>query len=117
MANLPPANLPNYFRKSLKTVDLIFRNGIDWRAFTYSFNQVIVENEDLELSIQSIENKGDGVVVVRVNVPPDANKANLHTLNLIKTMRAALKALEAKHQAELRAAELKARDDQTDNLS
>ena len=40
--------------------------------------QVQVQNEDTPLEIQSIENKGDGVVVVKVNVPPGTNKEKIH---------------------------------------
>ena len=112
-----PGEFTKLFQEVLSTVDLIFRNGIDWRAFTYSFNQVVVENEGLDLSIQSIENKGDGVVVVRVDAPPDANKAKLHT-EFNQNYEVALQALEAKYQAELQAkdeqyrVELQAKDAQ-----
>ena len=66
------------FKEVLNTVDLIFRNGVDWKAFVAAFNKVQVENEGTELTIQSIENKGDGVIVVKVSVPPDANKEHIH---------------------------------------
>lgn len=59
----------------LDTIDLIFRSYLDWQAFAASFQQVLVENDGTELAIQSIENKGDGVVVVKVQAPPDADKA------------------------------------------
>jgi hypothetical protein len=49
----------------LTTVDLIFRNGIDWKAFVLSFNAVQAKNEGTELSLQSIANKGDGNVDVK----------------------------------------------------
>ncbi len=101
-----PGEFTKLFEEVFNTVDLIFRNGIDWKAFTYSFQKVQVGNEDIELSIQSIENKGDGVVVVKVNVPPDANKAKIHS-EFTENYEVALKALEAKYQSEL-----KAKDDQ-----
>ncbi len=37
-----------------------------------------MESESAELAIQSIENKGDGVFVIRVNVSEDANKETIH---------------------------------------
>ncbi|MEG4961575.1 MULTISPECIES: hypothetical protein [unclassified Microcoleus] len=40
-----------------------------------------VENEGTELTIQSIEDKGDGVIVVKVSVPPDANKQDIHNMS------------------------------------
>lgn len=97
-----PGEFTKLFQEVLNTVDLIFRDGIDWKAFTYSFNKLILDNEGTELEIQSIENKGDGVVVVRVNVPPDANKAKIHS-EFNQNYEVALKVLEARYQAELRA--------------
>jgi uncharacterized protein YjbI with pentapeptide repeats len=101
-----PGEFTKLFQEVLSTIDLIFRNGIDWKAFTYSFNKLVLDNDGTELSIQSIENKGDGVVVVRVNAPPDADKAKLHS-EFNQTYEAAVKALEARYQTEL-----KAKDDQ-----
>ena len=100
--NFAPGEFTKLFQEALSTIDLIFRNGIDWKAFTYSFNQLVLDNEGTELSIQSIENKGDGVVVVRVNAPPDANKAQLHS-EFNQSYETAVKALEAKYHAELKA--------------
>jgi hypothetical protein len=39
---------------------------------------VQVENEGTELTIKGMEDKGDGVIVVKVSVPPDANKEDIH---------------------------------------
>ena len=100
--NFAPGEFTKLFQEVLSTVDLIFRDGIDWKAFTYSFNQLVLDNEGTELSIQSIENKGDGVVVVRVNAPPNANKAKLHS-EFNQTYETAIKTLEAKYHAELQA--------------
>jgi uncharacterized protein YjbI with pentapeptide repeats len=97
-----PQEFTKLFEEVLSTVDLIFRNGIDWKAFVSAFKQVQVENEDTSLEIQSIENKGDGVVVVRVNVPPDTNKENIHA-EFNQQYELALKAIEARYQAELQA--------------
>ena len=96
-----PGEFAKLFQEVLDTVDLIFRNGIDWKAFAYSFKKLQVENEDIELSIRSIENKGDGVFVVKVIVPADVNKAKIHS-DLTQDYQFALKALEARYQAELR---------------
>ena len=73
-----PGEFTKLFQEVLTTVDLIFRDGVDWKAFVSAFKQVQVENGDTELAIQSIENKGDGVIVVRVNLPPEADKAKIH---------------------------------------
>lgn len=39
-----PGEFTKLFEEVLDTVDLIFRNRIDWKAFAYSFNQLQVEN-------------------------------------------------------------------------
>jgi len=97
-----PGEFTKLFQEVLSTVDLIFRNGVDWKAFVAAFQTVQADNEDTELTIQSIENKGDGVVVVRVNAPPEADKAELHS-QFNQQYETALKALDAKYQAQLQA--------------
>jgi uncharacterized protein YjbI with pentapeptide repeats len=67
------------FQKVISTVDFIFGNGVSWQAFLSAFEQVRIENQDIELEIQSIESKGDDVVVVKVNVPPTASKQEVHS--------------------------------------
>ncbi|MBD2143124.1 pentapeptide repeat-containing protein [Anabaena sp. FACHB-1250] len=74
-----PGEFTKLFEEVLNTVDLIFQNGIDWQAFVTAFKKVQVENGDTELVIQSIKNKGDGVVVVKVAVPENANKEKIHS--------------------------------------
>ncbi len=73
-----PGQFTKLFEKVLNTIDLIFRNGIDWKAFGTVFNQLQVENEGMKLNIKGMEDKGDGVIVVKVSVPPDANKEHIH---------------------------------------
>lgn len=104
------------FQEVLNTVDLIFQKGIDWKAFTYSFQQVQVENEEIPLNIQAIENKGDGVVVVRVEVPPEANKAKIHS-EFTQTYQEALAALEAQYQAKLQGKEEKLKEHRQRNAN
>lgn len=67
------------FRKVIDTVDLIFHNGIDWRVFSQSFQRIQVEHEAAQLEIQSIENKGNGIVVVKVRALAEVDKGIIHT--------------------------------------
>ena len=97
-----PGEFAKLFEEVLDTIGLIFRNGVDWKAFVTSFKQVQVENEGVELSIKSIENKGDGVVVVRVNAPPEADKEKIHS-DFNRNYEAELEALKAEYQAQLQA--------------
>ncbi|MBW4455293.1 MAG: pentapeptide repeat-containing protein [Nostoc indistinguendum CM1-VF10] len=72
-----PGEFTKLFQKALETVDLIFRNGIDWQAFLTSYQKLQIESGGEELSIQAIENKNDGTFVIRVNVPLDGNKSEI----------------------------------------
>jgi len=74
-----PGEFTKLFEEVLDTIDLIFQNGIDWKAFAKAFDKVRVDNDGTELTIQSIENKGDGVIVVRVDAPPNSNKEKIHS--------------------------------------
>jgi len=102
--NFGEGEFAKLFNEVLDTVDFIFRNGIDWQAFMISFDKlrekIRVESEDAEISIQSIANKGDGVFVIKVNVPLDADKAEIHS-TLTKEYDMNLRLIEAKYQAQL----------------
>lgn len=60
------------------TVDLIFRNGLNWRAFAFSLAQTAIIHEELGLSVRSIENKSNGLVVAKVSVSSKVDKAKIH---------------------------------------
>lgn len=72
--NFAPGEFTKLFQKVIETVDLLFSNGIDWQAFLISFQQLQIEAGGNALSIQAIENKNDGVFVIRVTVPPELDK-------------------------------------------
>jgi uncharacterized protein YjbI with pentapeptide repeats len=97
-----PGDFTELFQEITHTLDLIFRHGIHQKAFNYSLNQLQVEQEDIPLSIRSLEKKNNGVVVVRVDVPPEADKTQLHR-DFQRHYNLALQAIEAKYQAELQA--------------
>jgi uncharacterized protein YjbI with pentapeptide repeats len=97
-----PGEFAKLFQEALNTVDLIFRNGLDFSAFLAAFKQVQTDHGDQQLSIRSIENKGDGMVVVKVEVPETADRAQLH-VELSEGYAAELDALEARYQAAITA--------------
>ncbi|MGV0108143.1 Low-complexity protein [Nostoc sp. DSM 114160] len=97
-----PGEFTKLFEEVLNTVDLIFRDGIDWKAFVNAFQTVQDQNQDTELALQSIENKGDGVVVVKVSVPIDADKEKIHS-DFTENYQLALQAVEEKYKAQLQA--------------
>ncbi|MBD2077241.1 pentapeptide repeat-containing protein [Phormidium sp. FACHB-592] len=88
------------FQKAQATLDLIFRHGVDWQAFTYAFQQLQIENEADELAIASIENKGDGVVVIRIKAAPTADRPKLHG-DFMQVYEVVHKTLESQYQARL----------------
>lgn len=102
--NFVQGEFSKLFQKALSAVDLIFRNGVDWNALLTSLDKLRIEAEGAELSIQSIENKNDGAFVVRVNVPPEANKAKVEKF-LKHEYTLALKALDAQYKYQLQAKE------------
>jgi len=81
--NFKVGEFERFIQKAQNTVDLIFMNGIDWQAFLQAFLKLKSETGD-ELSIYSIEDKWDGYFVIRVNVPPDADKKEIETLLKVK---------------------------------
>lgn len=95
-----PGEFTVLFKEVFDTVDLIFDNGIDWKAFLETIKEVQVQNEDMPLEVTSIENKGNGVFVVKVKVPIDSDKEKIHR-NLIKEYNRALQSLEAEYKAQL----------------
>ncbi|MBN3899729.1 MAG: pentapeptide repeat-containing protein [Nostoc sp.] len=97
-----PGEFSKLFEEVLNTVDLIFRDGIDWKAFVNAFQTVQDQNEGTELALQSIENKGDGVVVVKVGVPFDVDKEKIHS-DFTQNYQLALQAVEEKYKAQLQA--------------
>ena len=95
-----PGDLAKLVQDSLETVDLIFDKGVDWRAFTYSFHKTQIENEGTPLAIRSIENKGDGVVLIRVSIPQDIDKGKVYN-DFIQGYEFAQKALGSQYQSRL----------------
>ncbi|MEQ8540893.1 MAG: pentapeptide repeat-containing protein [Coleofasciculus sp. D1-CHI-01] len=73
-----PGEFTQLFQKALETVDLIFRDGVNWKSFAYSLANTQVIHEDVPLSIQSIENKGDGTVLIKVGVTANTDKGKIY---------------------------------------
>ena len=97
-----PGEFTKLFQEVLDTIDLIFRDGVDWRAFLQTLNQVQVENGDAQLAIQAIENKGNGVVVVKLQAAPNTDKEALHR-SFMQGYQKAFKAAEQNYKSQLHA--------------
>lgn len=98
--NFEPGDFTKLFQDVLHTVDLIFRRGLDMSAFMAAFQAVQAQGETI--GVRSIENKGGGMVVVKVEVPEKANKPQIQTA-LTQQYDQALQRIEARYQAELAA--------------
>lgn len=88
------------FREVYNTVDLIFRHGIDWGLFSNAWQQIQVENEGLPIAIRSIEHKGEGTIVVKIDVPIELDKAQFYQ-EFDRTYNLLLQAAEDRHRVEL----------------
>ncbi|HEY9740503.1 MAG TPA: pentapeptide repeat-containing protein [Coleofasciculaceae cyanobacterium] len=97
-----PGEFTQLFQKTLEAVELTFRNGIDWQAFLTSFQKLQVESGDLEVFIQAIENQNNGVLIIRLNVPPDVNKGEIENY-LKQEYKAQLKAIDKEYRYHLQA--------------
>ncbi|MBE7386245.1 MAG: pentapeptide repeat-containing protein [Leptolyngbya sp. SIO1E4] len=67
-----PGEFTALFRQAIETVDLIFKDGIDWQAFFQSFQALRSQYADQDISIQAIERKGEAFIV-RLAVPDGAD--------------------------------------------
>ncbi len=74
-----PGEFAVLFQKALETVDLIFADGIDWKAFFLSFQELQAGYGDENLAIQAIEKKGGGAFVIRLEAPPGADKSAIES--------------------------------------
>ena len=62
------------FRQVQNTIDLIFVDGIDWKAFFTAFQQLCQKYHTEEITIQAIERKGSDSFVVRLEVANSADQ-------------------------------------------
>ncbi|MGK7892691.1 MAG: pentapeptide repeat-containing protein [Xenococcus sp. (in: cyanobacteria)] len=78
-SNFAPGEFTELFQKTLETVDLVFFNGIDWKAFIVSLKKLQQEYGQEKLNLQGIEKKSGETLIVHLAVTPDINKAEIET--------------------------------------
>ena len=100
--NFVPGEFTKLFQKALETVDLIFADGINWNAFFQSFQELRSQYNDENLAIQAIEKKSGGAFVIRLEVPPEADKAVIES-QVKEPYEMKLKLLETQYRTELHA--------------
>ncbi|NEQ29627.1 MAG: hypothetical protein F6K04_01290 [Leptolyngbya sp. SIO4C5] len=72
-----PGEFTQRFQKFLETVDLFFVDGVDWKAFLASFQDLQSQYGDENLAVQGIERKSQNSFEIRLAVPPESNKAEV----------------------------------------
>jgi hypothetical protein len=86
------------------TIDLIFQNGLDLKSLAFAITQASIDYENTQFTAESIEHKGDGVVVVKVSSTGKASKSELH-IALTNEYKYAQDAIASGHELVLRAKE------------
>jgi uncharacterized protein YjbI with pentapeptide repeats len=94
--NFSSREFTKLFQKYSQTVDLIFVKGFNLLAFSMSLQKLKLESRGEDLFIRAIENKNDGALIIRINVPADANKEKIEEY-LKQEYRFALKAVENRY--------------------
>ena len=100
--NFEPGEFAKLIEHSIHTVDLVFKKGIEWKAFLLSFQDLQVEHGEQNVSIQAIEQKSDGAFIIRLSAPPEADKAEIESYAK-QSYETNLKLLEVQYRAELKA--------------
>ena len=95
-----PSDLQRLIETARETVDLIFSDGIDWKAFLESFHGLQIESENGELSIAGILKKRDGTFVIQIDAPQDTDKADLEN-RFYQVYEQKLALIEQDYQAQL----------------
>jgi hypothetical protein len=67
-----------FFYNALETINLTLHAGVNWTALAYSLNRLNHDIPNANLGIQCIENKGDGVVLLKLNTSPGSDTVIIH---------------------------------------
>ena len=84
------------FQSVRKTLDLYFRDGIDWEAVAYSFEYIATD--DTHLEIQGINKTDDDSIIIKVDVPESLDKGRVEA-EFWKGYKVAQKAFEGERRA------------------
>jgi uncharacterized protein YjbI with pentapeptide repeats len=73
-----PEEFAQLFHSALETINLTLHAGVNWTAFAHSINRLNAEYEAAQLGIQSIENKGDGIIMLKLSTAPGSDTVQIH---------------------------------------
>ena len=97
-----PGEFEKWIGELQKTVDLIFREGLNWRAFMFSLAQTAIEHEGLDLSRYDIARKDENTTFAKIGLFPGADNAAIHEA-FQRNYEYAEKVIESKYQLVLQA--------------
>ncbi len=89
------------FQKPAESIQLLFKEGINWKAFSLAFQKLRRQTGYEQLSIQAIEQKRSGSLVVRLEIPPEIDKTVVEA-QAHQIYDAQLSTLEAQYEKQLR---------------
>ena len=98
--NFVAGEFAKLFQKTQGALDLEFPKDLDWRAIAYSLDKVRLINKEISLDIHKVENKGDGNVLISINLPKNASKEKIMT-DFWQTYKLVQKKLEGQFQARI----------------
>ncbi|MGQ4646328.1 pentapeptide repeat-containing protein [Lyngbya aestuarii] len=109
-----PGEFTKVFQKSFENIDVVISNPIDFGAFVYSFKAIQAKYENAHLDIQSKEEKGENIFVVKVGISPDVDQKETHAdfMELYESIR---KELEQKYKTDINS-QIVQYQQETDNL-
>jgi uncharacterized protein YjbI with pentapeptide repeats len=61
--NFEPGEFQSLFQKLTNAVELVFKDQVDWRALSFTFEKFRVEDDGLELELKGVEQRGDYWIV------------------------------------------------------
>ena len=67
-------------QKALTSYEIAFTDGIDWKIFLLSFEELRSKYGDENISVQAIEKKGDGAFVIRLETTAKVDKVEIEKL-------------------------------------
>ncbi len=73
-----PGEFAQLFHSALETLNLTLHAGVNWTAFAHCINRLNAEYKAAQLGIQSIENKGDGIILLKLSTAPGIDTVQIH---------------------------------------
>jgi uncharacterized protein YjbI with pentapeptide repeats len=73
-----PGEFAQLFHSALETINLTLHAGVNWTAFAHSINRLNIQYKTAQLGIQSIENKGDGIILLKLSTAPGIDTVQIH---------------------------------------